>query len=620
MTEIGHPPPYSLTELDRLLDQVDALEIQRESLAAALSSDRDTLRDLTEISKEAGQERRRQQESGPPEAIAQAVLESELAEERRLLAVEESESTAREMDILERDLESAREKVADVEGQISPLRTELRGILDEIASERLAAEKTLENDRRSLERAEEKWARRAPEVSDPLTVANGEPGPEWWALELARQKVRLGKSTIDRLARRSLVWEQRFSLYDPSITVSQRTAIEEAAAEASRELHREAAQLRSQSVAFRGRLVAAPDTLRAPLKTLMDLLDESSSSVEASLRLEERLSRQLQRASETSGLEDRVSRWQHRLRSVWLAEIVVIDDRPVTVGKVVVALILSILGFLAAKLAAGWLGRGILPRLGLDSGASATFQTLAFYLLLVGFLLTALRIMNIPLTAFTVLGGVLAIGVGFGSQNVVGNFISGLILMAERPMKVGDIVELEATHGRVERIGARSTRISTSDGTHLIVPNSTLLEQNVVNWTLSDTVIRGKVEVGVSYGSSTRGTAKALEEAMTDAPRVLRHPKPEVRLTEFGDNAIVFEGLFWVRIVEPADRRRAESEVRHRIDESLRKAGIVIAFPQRDLHLDSVRPLDIRLVEGSVASPTEGNTIVDESEGGVDGA
>ena len=295
-------------------------------------------------------------------------------------------------------------------------------------------------------------------------------------------------------------------------------------------------------------------------------------------------------------VEEQPKRLWERVRAVWSYSFTVSEDEPITIGMIVGALVLFFIGFFVARFLSSMLGRRVFPRFGLDEGASATFQTLAFYVLLAIFAIYALQWANIPLTVFTVAGGALAIGVGFGSQNVVNNFISGLILMAERPMKVGDMVEVGGTHGIVERIGARSTRIRSGDNTHVIVPNSSFLEKEVLNWTLADDLIRSYIDVGVVYGSPTDTVRELILQALSENPRVLGSPLPEVLFTEFGDSALVFRAFFWIKMKQLMDRNRVQSSIRFRIDELFREADIVIAFPQRDVHLDSTAPLEIRLL------------------------
>ncbi len=281
--------------------------------------------------------------------------------------------------------------------------------------------------------------------------------------------------------------------------------------------------------------------------------------------------------------------------SLWNFEITTVDDRPITVGKLVLALVLVLAGVVVSRLLARQLRRRVLDRLSMDASLAASLQTLFLYVMVLLFFLTALRFVNIPLTALTFIGGALAIGIGFGSQNIVNNFISGLILMAERPIKVGDMIEVNGTYGRVERIGGRSTRVRSGDNTHVIVPNSIFLEREVLNWTLSDTTLRTYVDVGVAYGSPTREVARLIERSVTEHGQILKRPEPEVLFTGFGDNALQFRVYFWITVRQILDRLRIQSDVRYKIDQLFRDAEITIAFPQRDVHVDVVRPIDVRI-------------------------
>lgn len=285
------------------------------------------------------------------------------------------------------------------------------------------------------------------------------------------------------------------------------------------------------------------------------------------------------------------------IATLWRTELLSVEGRGVPIGTVITALLLLLLGILLARWSSRLVGSLLRRHVGLDHGAASAVQGLTFYALLVLVFLLALQTANIPLTAFTVFGGALAIGVGFGSQNVINNFLSGLILMIERPIKVGDIVDVDGTYGRVEKIGARSTRIKTFDNTHIIIPNSAFLEKNVINWTLSDNVVRTSVDVGVAYGSPTREVDRLVHRVLAEHGKILKQPAPVVLFIEFGDNALHFRAYFWLQMREMMDRRRVESDVRYRIDHLFRDAGIVIAFPQRDVHLDTTAPLDVRLVE-----------------------
>lgn len=284
---------------------------------------------------------------------------------------------------------------------------------------------------------------------------------------------------------------------------------------------------------------------------------------------------------------------------VWYATLFSVGGEPITVAAVVMAVLLLGLGYVASRAASRMMARVVTARVSLEPGAASAAQTLTFYALFVTFGLISLNLVNFPLTVFTIAGGAVAIGVGFGSQNVMNNFISGLILLFERPLRAGDLVSVEGSHGIVEHIGARSTRIRAPDNTHMIVPNSLLVENSLVNFTLSDDVIRTSVCVGVAYGSPVRTVQRLLEQALSDQDGILKQPGPRVLFTGFGDNTLDFEALFWVHARTILDRRQIESEFRYRIDDLFREAQIVIAFPQRDIHLDTVGPIEVRVVGGA---------------------
>ncbi len=281
---------------------------------------------------------------------------------------------------------------------------------------------------------------------------------------------------------------------------------------------------------------------------------------------------------------------------VWNYELTAVDDEPITVASLMIALILVIAGSMLSRRIAKLVGRISVERFKVELGAAAALETMAFYALLASFTLFALRTVNFPLTAFTVLGGALAIGIGFGSQNVMNNFISGLILMLERPVRAQDVVEVDGLPGTIEQIGARSTQIRSAEGKHIIVPNSFFLESNVVNWTLSDDLIRTVVSVGVIYGSPTRLVEKLIQQAVEEDRAILKNPAPIVIFEQFGDNSLNFDVYFWVRARTPMQIRTVQSRIRFRIDDLFRENSLVIAFPQRDVHLDTTSPLDIRMV------------------------
>ena len=194
--------------------------------------------------------------------------------------------------------------------------------------------------------------------------------------------------------------------------------------------------------------------------------------------------------------------------------------------------------------------------------------------------MTASLIPSVDLTP--ILGGAFAIGIGFGSQTIISNFISGLILLVERPIKVSDMIEVDGTLGRVESIGLRSTRVRTFDNIHIVLPNSSFLEKNVINWNLRDDVVRGHVAVGVAYGSDVDRVHEVLMEAAQSVDFVVHDPAPRIRFVEMGDSALIFRVQSWVD--EPANRGICIDGLNTAIYKALGRANIQIPFPQRVVH------------------------------------
>ena len=278
------------------------------------------------------------------------------------------------------------------------------------------------------------------------------------------------------------------------------------------------------------------------------------------------------------------------------------QGHPITVGKLLLSLLIVVAGFFLSGVLVRSFGRRFLTRTQLKRNTIASIEKTLSYLGIFIVVLIALRIVNIPLGAFAFLGGAVAIGIGFGAQNLINNFISGFIIMGERPISIGDLVEIEGTIGTIQQINARSTRILTGDNIHMLVPNSHFLENRIVNWTLSDRNVRIHVSVGVAYGSPVRKVEKLLLQAASEHDKINRDPEPFVRFTDFGDNALVFNIYFFSSIRQVMERWRIESDIRFRVSELFEQEGITIAFPQRDVHFDKDRPLTVKLAEGGLKS------------------
>jgi potassium efflux system protein len=210
--------------------------------------------------------------------------------------------------------------------------------------------------------------------------------------------------------------------------------------------------------------------------------------------------------------------------------------------------------------------------------------------------IVSMMVVKIPLTIFAFMGGAVAIGAGFGMQNLLKNLISGIMLLFERPFRPGDVVEVGGIRGRVTDIGVRSSHIIDGNGIETVIPNSTFIEQNVTNWTLTSKSVRIVVNIGIAYGSPVKEVRRLLLEVADQHGMVLDEPAPMVLLEDFGSDALLFGLYIWIEINPDVSWKTIASDLRYMINKSLDEHGIVISFPQRDIHLDTSRPLEIRVL------------------------
>jgi small-conductance mechanosensitive channel len=227
----------------------------------------------------------------------------------------------------------------------------------------------------------------------------------------------------------------------------------------------------------------------------------------------------------------------------------------------------------------------VLVRRGVVKGVRHSIERLAHYaIVLVGFLL-AISALGFGITKLTIVLSALGVGIGFGLQGVVNNFVSGLILLFERPVRVGDTIELGGKWAEIKRIGLRATIVQTTDQADVIIPNADLIANQVTNWTLGNRMVRLVVPVGVDYGSDVSLVMKTLMASARANTKVAQTPAPQVLFMSFGESSLDFELRVWV--LDADDRIKARSELHQEINRSFREAGITIPFPQRDLHLQS---------------------------------
>ncbi len=257
-------------------------------------------------------------------------------------------------------------------------------------------------------------------------------------------------------------------------------------------------------------------------------------------------------------------------------------------ASILLAVVVLIIGLILARLITLWLDRRVLDRMNLDSGIRHSLITTSKYALTIGAFLVALSVAGVNYTSLAFMGGALGIGIGFGLQSIVNNFVSGLILLAERPIKVGDWIKVSGGEGVVRKIKVRSTEIETFDRCSIIVPNSSLISEPVSNWYHSSRMGRLRLPIGVSYDADPDEVEKILLRCANSHPRALAAPKAFVLFTGFGDNSLDFE--LRVYIDDAGYLASVGSDLRFAIFRAFREANIEIPFPQRDIHVRSLPP------------------------------
>lgn len=258
----------------------------------------------------------------------------------------------------------------------------------------------------------------------------------------------------------------------------------------------------------------------------------------------------------------------------------------ITVGEAVWTVVLLVLGRWVSRWLAYWITRKLPASVKDVPELQARWSRTLYIVLYLAFILAAVQIMGIPLKTFSFLGGAIALGFGFGAQNLCGNIISGVILKSTRPLKQGDAVEVDGRTGTVQVVGFRSTEILTFDGVHLEIPNSNLLSSTIVKRTTHAQLLRGALAVGVSYDSDTRLVEHLLKDVVNNHPMVVHEDGKVNRVffQDFGPSALEFRVLYWVDI-EKHTLDEVGGELRHEILASFRENGVPIPYPQMVVHL-----------------------------------
>jgi small-conductance mechanosensitive channel len=266
-----------------------------------------------------------------------------------------------------------------------------------------------------------------------------------------------------------------------------------------------------------------------------------------------------------------------------------INKQPITVSNLIMFVLVISVFAIISRIVRKIVRSQIFPRVAIEEGTQYTLLRVTHYLVIIVGAVVAFQFIGIDLTGLAVIFGLLSVGIGFGLQNVTSNFVAGLILLFERPIKVGDRITVGNTEGDVAEINIRSTTIRSLNNIAIIVPNSEFVSSTVINWTYGDQRVRLEIDVGVSYHSDLEKVFRCLREVAEEHVEVLRDPKPEVLHTGFGDSSWNMRLRAWIS--NPKTHPQVRSALNCAIVRKFRENGIEIPFPQRDLHVRSPLPV-----------------------------
>ncbi|UCE69798.1 MAG: mechanosensitive ion channel [Flavobacteriaceae bacterium] len=270
-----------------------------------------------------------------------------------------------------------------------------------------------------------------------------------------------------------------------------------------------------------------------------------------------------------------------------MTEPYVVGNLTFTLGSIFMFLLILVLSYISSRLVSFLVSDdyGLLYFFRLPEGIPTAISLVLRYSIIVFGVILALSYLNVDLSQFNLMAGALGLGIGFGLQTVISNFVSGLILVFERPILPGDTIEVNNLFGKVSKIGVRASSITTYDGAEVVVPNMNLISNDLINWTLSDSIKRIEILVGTTYGADPNQVLEILRECAADLEYAIKEKDPLALFTEFGESSLNFRLLFWVPFEKGLS---AKSDVSLAIYNKFKAAGIEIPFPQRDVHIKSL--------------------------------
>jgi small-conductance mechanosensitive channel len=350
---------------------------------------------------------------------------------------------------------------------------------------------------------------------------------------------------------------------------------------------------------------------RASRSEKLAMLQRSSQAVAAQRSIVRRWIAELSPKEEHKGRFHRLIglasiSWE-TIQRIWSFKLMTFEDKveidgqtitgkiPITLGMLLRAIAFFLVGYWIASRIANRIQHGIVSRGHIAEAQAKTLRNWAMIVVGVILVVSTLSFLKIPLTVFAFFGGALAIGIGFGTQTLIKNFISGIIVLAERKVRVGDTLDVDGIVGTVTEVNTRSSIIRGPDDVETMIPNSMFLENRVTNLTLSSAKVRRSVRVGAAYGTEPKLVMEILTESASRHGLICKDPAPFAVFDDFGDNALMFTVYFWVEMGHGTNAMVVASDLRLMIEKRFAESKVGIPFPQRDMHLTTDQPLEVRM-------------------------
>ena len=646
-TGFSEAMPYSIHMTDRLREEIQADKAAVAGGDAAIKVVDQLIEENHNLLKQAEEKIRqlneRLEKTTDPVVSARLSWQRELERLRSQVAVASVKLLEVERNIREETLAASRTHLALVQRQVVIAdagtrftHVDLAQAIAQLERERLQVEKELteaqsrrEAAAQALQAARDDFAllKNRPEATPNAVLKASElVNVREAELETADTAIRVMRLILECGNGERNMWEQRFAAYDTRSTETlseseQRLQTVSRRATLWRDHERQQLEIASTQVQLQETRLnsLARDSELWPLaQERLTALRERDQLVLRGIRNIERLERLSERWGEglaaaesnlpfTGKVKNLFSDTRSFASRLWNLEVFSAEDtitvdgqkitgkRSVTISKIVIALLILGVGYWLS----GWLTRILEPvfvrRLKIEANQAMLIRRWLRALFVVCLVIFSLVSVKIPLTVFAFAGGALAIGLGFGMQTMLKNFVSGLIILFERPFRVGDVLDVAGQRGAVTSVGLRASVLQLWDGTETLIPNSTLLENNLTNWTYSNRQVRFIVTVGVAYGTEPRRVIQLLGEIAERHGLVEKDPKPQVFFSDFAESALSFELRFWVDVTK-ANAAQVSSDLRMMIAGTFVEHGIIIAYPQRDVHLDATRPITVELV------------------------